>query len=520
MTQDRSARIVENLVRAGNFPHSVRAIKVVETHISWILLTGEFAYKIKKPVDLGFLDFSTLEQRRHFCAEELRLNRRYAPEIYLEVVDIGGSIEAPVMGSKSGEVLEVAVRMVQFPADALVSDQLIAGKVSIEEMATFGATLSRLHAAAPVAETGSDRGSRAAVLAPVEDNFRVLQSRCQGMPLLSRLESIHQSVLMQSRALEPVLSARQSDGHVRECHGDLHLANVVRINDRITPFDCLEFDPGLRWIDVMSEVAFLFMDMLRFERADLAYAFLNGYLDESGDYAGLELLPFFISYRALVRAKVRVLAGLDEPVQEEELYRYVGLATDWAARPAKPLLILTHGLSGSGKTRVSQRLMTALPATRLRSDVERKRLFGLDSNERSDSALGSGLYDASASEKTYARLAELSGIGLAAGFDVIVDAAFLDVSQRERFVGLAESCGSEAIVLICDAPPEVLRDRVIRRDQSGHDASEAGLAVLESQLEHYQEITSREKKHAIHLDTQIDWTGEQIASLIHEKTDG
>jgi aminoglycoside phosphotransferase family enzyme/predicted kinase len=517
MALSDSVQLVENLVRAGDFPHPTGDVEVVETHISWVLLTGAFAYKIKKPVDLGFLDFSTLDQRRHFCAEELRLNRRYAKEIYLDVVDIGGRIEAPVMDSKEGEVLDVAVRMVQFPSDALLSRQLADGKVSADDMVAFGITLARLHDEAPIAEADSEYGSRAAVFGPVEANFRVLQARCAGMPFLPHLEDIHHLVLSESRALEPILASRRNDGRVRECHGDLHLANVVRLSDRITPFDCLEFDPELRWIDVINEVAFLFMDTLKFERTDLAYAFLNGYVAESGDYAGLELLPFFVSYRALVRAKVRALGGLKTPAHEAELQSYLGLADEWSARSGQSILILTHGLSGSGKTAISEKLMASLPAIRLRSDVERKRLFGLRAHDRSDSGVDTGLYDASAGEKTYARLAELAGIGLAAGFNVIVDAAFLDGSQRERFAALADSCGSDSVVLVCDAPATVLRERVVGREQSGHDASEASLAVLDSQLERYRPLARGEDARAVRLDTRVHWSGEAVAKLIRQR---
>jgi aminoglycoside phosphotransferase family enzyme/predicted kinase len=517
MTEERSARIVENLVRAGKFPHSVRAIEVIETHISWVLLTGDFAYKIKKPVSLGFLDFSTPESRRHFCAEELRLNRRYAPEIYLEVVDIGGSIDAPVMGSKKGAVLEVAVRMMQFPSDALISQQLADGRVSTQDMETFGVTLARLHADAPVAEPGTRQASRAAVFAPVEDNFRVLRSKCQDAALISVLEKIHRSVVAESERLGPVFERRQRQGCVRECHGDLHLSNIVRLHDRITPFDCLEFDPALRWIDVMNEVAFLFMDTLRLKRADLAYAFLNGYLGECGDYAGLEVLPFYVSYRALVRAKVRVLGGLESAADDSAFHDYLELASQWVSRAENPALIITHGLSGSGKTVVSGKLMTALPAIRLRSDVERKRLFGYREHEQSLSDIAAGIYAAAAGEKTYERLMALAGIGLAAGFNVVVDAAFLEQSQRQRFRLLADEVGSDFVVLVCEAPVDELRERVGRRQRSGDDASEAGLAVLNSQLEHYQPLTEEDEARAVRVDSRNEMSGEDVAAMIGVK---
>jgi aminoglycoside phosphotransferase family enzyme len=307
-----SAALVKNLVRVGEFPGPTQDIRVVETHISWVLLTGAYAYKIKKPVNLGFLDFSTLEQRRHFCAEELRLNRRFAADLYLDVVDIGGTADRPVMDVTEGPVLEVAVRMRQFPDDALLSHQVVEDKISIADMVGLGVAVARLHADAPVADTDSEYGSPAAVVRPVEENFQTLEDALPDKEQRRRLEAIRDWTRAEARRAEPMILQRKRAGSVRECHGDLHLANLVHWQDRIVPFDCLEFDAALRWIDVISEVAFLFMDTLRAGRPDLAYAFLNRYLSESGDYAGIFLLPFYIVYRAMVRAKVQALTGREK----------------------------------------------------------------------------------------------------------------------------------------------------------------------------------------------------------------
>jgi aminoglycoside phosphotransferase family enzyme/predicted kinase len=517
---ENSARLIENLVRIGTFPHPVQDLQVIETHISWVILTGQYAYKIKKPVDLGFLDFSTLDKRRHFCAEELRLNRRYAEDLYLDVVNIGGTVDAPVMGSEDEPVIDVAVRMRQFPAEALFSRQVAAGKVSVAEMAQLGTALAKMHADAPVAEPGSEYGSPAAVMAPIEDNFRILESMCRSTTQAPALAAVRDAILGESRRLQTVFEDRQRAGHVRECHGDLHLANLVRWHDRVTPFDCLEFNPGLRWIDVMNEAAFLFMDTLKAGHAELASAFLNYYLAESGDYDGLALLPFYVVYRALVRAKVRALRDDVDPGNDAEFRQYLDMADDWVGPSNESLLVITHGLSGSGKTAISEMLMMSLPAIRMRSDIERKRLYGMSAQARSASGLGSGIYAAAASEETYGRLAAFARVALTNGFHVIVDAAFLGLRDREHFENLAGETGSKFCVLSCEAPPDMLRQRVADRARSGRDASEAGLAVLEKQLESYRPLTPAERAHVITIDTRSDWTGERIAALIRAKKPG
>jgi aminoglycoside phosphotransferase family enzyme/predicted kinase len=513
---ERSTCLVENLVRAGSFPHAINDIQVIETHISWVLLTGDFAYKIKKPVNLGFLDFSTLEGRRHFCDEELRLNRRFTDDLYLRVVEIGGSIESPVMDSTDGPALDVAVCMRQFPADALLSRQIAAQKVSVADMTRLGAELARMHADAPVAEPGSPYGSAQAVIAPVEDNFRTLESTCQSPSLARILTPIQDAILAESQRLKTIFEDRQRAGFIRECHGDLHLNNLVRWHDRIVPFDCLEFNADLRWVDQVNEVAFLFMDTLKAGRIDLASGFLNYYLAESGDYEGLALLPFYIAYRALVRAKVMALSANFDPDNDPEFRSYLDMAAHWVAPPEKSTLIITHGLSGSGKTAISEMLMTTLPAIRVRSDVERKRLHGMSAQAHSASGLDSGIYATAANEDTYRQLSHLAVGGLQNGFDVIVDASFLNAGERERYAQLAEDTGSHFCVLSCEAPEDVLRQRISDRERQGQDASEANLAVLEHQLESVQPLAAAENTHVVHIDTRTAWTGEKISALVRD----
>jgi len=299
-----AAKLVHSLINNGNFGHPVTSIELVETHISWVLLTGQYAYKIKKPVDLGFLNFSTLAARHKFCLIELELNRRFAPEIYLDVVSIGGRPDQPEIGASP--VLEWAVRMHQFPPDARLDRQIKQGHISADDLWIFGASLAHLHAQSTVF-TDTSFDSIEAISKPSEDNFTLLSAHCQESNLPEQLSLLAKWSATELTRLSRTIKDRQATGKTRDCHGDLHLENLVRLDDRIAPFDCIEFDVALRRIDVINEVAFLFMDTVRIGRQDLGYSFLNRYLEVSGDYPGIALLPFYSIYRCLVRAKIAIL---------------------------------------------------------------------------------------------------------------------------------------------------------------------------------------------------------------------
>jgi len=288
------------------YPHPVAGVRVLETHISWVLLTGEYAYKIKKPVGLGFLDFSSLELRRHYCEEELRLNRRLAPELYLDVVEIRGTPGAPRIGGE-GPLLEYAVRMREFPQAALASRALASGAFGAAEVDALAALVARFHEGALRAPESERFGSPDVVLADALQNFEQLLPLVKSAPDDRALRELRLWTKREFAARGEALAARRKQGFVRECHGDLHLRNIVLLDGRPVPFDCIEFNAELRWIDVMSEVAFLAMDLEDRGRRDLAWRFLGRYLEATGDYAGLAVLPFYLVYRALVRAKVHLL---------------------------------------------------------------------------------------------------------------------------------------------------------------------------------------------------------------------
>ena len=438
--------------------------QIVETHISWVLLAGEFAYKIKKPVHLPFVDYSTLEARRHFCEEEVRLNRRLAPTLYLGVTHIVGSHRAPELDGP-GTVLEYAVRMRRFPAGALFSERLEAGALQAADVDALAALLGEFHNSAnPTANAfASGKRRRAVALAALEG--------AKGVARPVEYAALQRWLEAKASALVPRWDERLAAGYARKCHGDLHLDNVIALDGGVAAFDCIEFDPALRWIDIVDDISFPVMDFSARGRNDFAYRLLNGWLDHTGDHAGLALLRYSVVYRALVRAQVAHLRGRGS---DDAARRYLEAALAWTQTPARRLVI-THGLPGSGKTFQSQRLLEREGAIRLRSDVERKRLFGLGMFDDSHSK-GLDLYTPEATTRTYDHLLDLARLALNAGYPVVLDAAFLRRSEREAARALAHELKVPFSILACAAPPAVLRDRLLARR---HDASEADIVVLD-----------------------------------------
>ena len=475
-------------------------VPLIETHISWVLLAGEHAYKLKKPVRLPFLDFSTLAQRQRFCAEELRLNRRLAPGLYLAVVPVHEGTGGPSLHGR-GPVVEVALKMRRFAPRALASECLADGRLEAAALAAFGRRLAGFHARAAVAPAGAPFGGPERVrddALQAVDRLAAHIGPASCAPLRAWFEA-------RAAALAPRWQARQAAGRVRECHGDLHLDNVVMLGDGLTAFDGLEFDPALRWIDAVNDAAFLLMDLLAHGRRDLGFAFLDGWLEAGGDHDGLDLLRGYLVYRAVVRALVTVLRGgpaTGAPTADG----YLALAGRLTAPPT-PALLITHGLPASGKTRLTQALLERAGAIRLRSDVERKRLAGLSA--LADTRSQGDLYTAAATDATYAHLAATARQVLAAGWPVIVDAAFLRRSQREAFRALAAEAGASFAILDCQAPMTVLRQRIAERRARADDASEADESALALLAANQEPLTGDEQAHAIGVrtDETVDLAG-------------
>jgi aminoglycoside phosphotransferase family enzyme len=498
--------MVADLLQPTAYPGTVQQVELAETHISWVFLAGDYAYKFKKPLDLGFLDFRDPARRLHYCREELRLNARLAPDIYL---DLAGAVRTPegwrVVPWCEGA--EPAVRMRRFPEEARLDRLLAAGRLDAAALEPFARSLAEFQQGLPPAPADGALGTPAAVARPAGANFEAMAR--EGLPAqtATRLEQLEHWTRAQAAALAAAFDARLAGGFVREGHGDLHLGNLVMLDGRIVAFDGIEFDPALRWIDLQSEVAFLLMDLESRRRPDLGWRFYNAWLQASGDYEGLAVLRWYLVYRHLVRAKIdgirRSQAGLGREESRSLAGRqasHIDLAAAHAA-PGVPHLLLMYGYSGSGKSRLAHRLAPHLPAVVVRSDLERKRLHGLDPYRSAAAAVGSGLYDAAATTRTYERLEAVARAVLAAGWSIVVDAAFLESERREAFLRLGLDAGARPALLHCEAPAEVLRARVASRRG---DPSDAGTEVLQAQLDRPAETGPLESRYRVPVDTRED----------------
>jgi aminoglycoside phosphotransferase family enzyme/predicted kinase len=484
------------------YPHPVRRVELIQTHISWVLLTGSYAYKIKKPVNLGFLDFTTLAARRHYCEEELRLNRRLAPDIYLDVVPITGTAQRPAIAG-DGPAIEYAVKMTEFAQSALLDNALPRGEAGPATIEQLARKIADFHAQLAPQDSAPGHDANATVLAPARENFEQMLPLLDAPADIATLTAIRDWTLREYGARTAQFQHRYAEGCVRECHGDLHLGNIVLLDGAAIPFDCIEFNAALRWMDVMNEVAFLMMDLEAHGRRDLAFTFVGTYLETSGDYAGVRLLPFYVVYRAVVRAKINLIRAAQPgitPAQRQramaDYQRYITLAAAHTRRP-RGAVVITHGLSGSGKTTLTRQLLATLGAVRIRSDVERKRLHGLNALAQTGAATGTGIYAGKATARTYDRLLRHARSIAGAGLPVIVDATFLKHAQRAAFHALAVELGVPFAIVNVTATPAALRARVSARAARGGDASEATLKVLEAQIENCEALTVGEMRHAV-----------------------
>ena len=477
----------------ANLAACLPGAEIIETHISWVILTGDYAYKIKKPLSLGFLDFSTLEKRRFYCQEEIRLNKRLAPDIYIKAIPISGTTVHPVLDGE-GPAQEWAVKMRAFPSHSTLDRAPDLAPHQFDAIADQVATFHQDIALAPI---DSEHGSPHQVQLPILQNFQQIRDLNPPPALLDAMAPIEEWAQAEGARLVPFFAERKAAGYIRECHGDLHLGNIAWLKkdgDEVPLiFDGIEFNPDLRFIDVISEMAFLAMDLHHRGRSDLAWRTLNRYLELTGDYAGLAALPYYMTYRAMVRAKVAAIRARQSDGDFAESLTYLTLAAGFI-RKQHPAMVLMHGVSGSGKTVLSQYLLEDLGAVRLRSDVERKRLYGLTPLADSRSVPG-GIYTREAGQRTLEHLLALTRKLLTEGFRVIVDATFLAREWRDPFTAQARSMNVNWCWVDPQVPEAELRDRVSRRAAHGQDASEAGLEVLEAQLASQEPLGPEERQH-------------------------
>lgn len=502
--------LIQQMLQPGFYPHSVtEPVQLIQTHISFVLLTGDYTYKIKKPVDFGFLDYSTLEKRQHFCTQELLMNRRTAPEIYLEVLPIIQSDDKFHFGSNSPEitpaevVVEYALKMREFPQDSLLLSLLERGQLTEQLMADLGREVAKFHSTAITNSYIRTFGEVSQIRTAIDNNYLISQKYIVGPQTQTQYQETKDYTDAFFAKNPELFERRIANNKIRECHGDLHLRNITLWQDKIFLFDCIEFNEPFRFVDVMYDIAFTVMDLESRGRRDLGNVFLNTYIEQTGDWEGLQVLPLYLSRQAYVRAKVTSLMLDDASVSTDEKAQilqtaahYYKLAWEYT-KPRRGKLTLMSGLSGSGKSTVARYLARRTGAIQIRSDAVRKHLGGISLNERG----GQDLYSDEMTAQTYGRLLELGIILAERGWNVILDAKFDRQKLRTDAINLAQSHGLSWQIIYCNAPIAVLRERL---QQRRGDIADATAELLSSQQAEAEAFTEFEQISVNIIDTAQD----------------
>ncbi|EXJ09305.1 MULTISPECIES: bifunctional aminoglycoside phosphotransferase/ATP-binding protein [Nitrincola] len=497
--------LIHSLMNPDRFPHPCSHIEVIETHISWLLLTGTFAYKIKKPVNFGFLDFTSLEQRRVCCEEELRLNQRLAPDIYQDVIAISGTHSDPKIGDASNPI-EYAVKMAQFDPEHRLDRQLAKQLFEARWIDTLALQIADFHQRIPIVAQDSPWGEPETLWQLISDNYEHCNQNPQALEDSVLLLRLHTQTAQDFKELAPLLIERKKQGHVRECHGDLHLANITLFHDQLRLFDCIEFNLQFRWIDTLSDLAFLLMDLEANHQPRWANRCLNLYLEKNGDYGGIRLLNLYKAYRSMVRAKVALLGEHPDTAS----FRHYLHLTERYCTPPPPALYLMHGVSGSGKSYLSKQLVEEIGAIRIRSDVERKRLHHQLSLQGEEIEL----YSADMNTRTFHRLRDLAEQLLRSGQTVVVDATFIRRITRKSYIELAQRLKLPVRIISCTCKPHLVEARLVRRNEEGKDPSDADIHIMHQQVTTQQPLTEDEKRITLPVDTEDDEAIEQLLSQL------
>ncbi len=502
--------LIQQMLQPGFYPHGVtEPVHLIQTHVSFVLLTGDYTYKIKKPVNFGFLDYSTLAKRLHFCTQELLMNQRTAPEIYLKVLPIIQTGDSFQFGSNlpaitSAEItVEYVLKMREFPQDSLLLSLLEGGLLTEQLMADLGREVAKFHSRAISNSYIRQFGEVSQIRTAIDNNYLISEKYIGGPQTQTQYQETKDYTDAFIANNPELFNRRIAHNKIRECHGDLHLRNIALWQDKILLFDCIEFNEEFRFVDVMYDVAFTVMDLESRGRRDLGNAFLNTYIEQTGDWEGLQLLPLYLSRQAYVRAKVTSLM-LDDPAistaQKAEISQtaahYYKLAWQYT-KPRRGKLTLMSGLSGSGKSTAGRYLARRTGAIHIRSDAVRKHLGGIPINERG----GEDLYSDEMTAQTYGRLLELGIILADRGWDVILDAKFDRQNLRTDAIDRAQSHGLPLQIIYCTAPIEVLRERL---QQRRGDIADATAELLSSQQAAFQPFTELEQISVNIVDTAQD----------------
>ena len=494
--------LIQRMLQPDFYPHAVQEpIQLFQTHVSYVVTTGNVAYKLKKAVDFGFLDYSTLEKRHHFCNEEMRLNERGAGStLYSEVVPISETDGEFVLGSDRHPV-EYAVKMKQFPQETLLSKILEQGELTEDLLCRLAVQVADFHRKSVTSEYIRSFGTVEQVRQAFDENYEQTAGYIGGPQTQQQFDETQAYTDRFFAEREDLFKQRMQQGYIRECHGDVHLRNICYWHDELLLFDCIEFNEPFRFVDVMYDIAYIVMDLDVYKRPDLRAAFLNAYVEEMGDWEGLLVLPIYVSRQTYVRAKVASFL-LDDPLasdtDKKQAYEtaamYYKLAWEYTQIP-QGRLILMSGLSGSGKTTAAREVVRQSGAIHIRSDAVRKHLGGISIHDRGDDSL----YTPDMTKRTYDRLLEL-GISLVQnGYTVVLDAKYDRQTLRQAAIAQATAHSLPLQILHCTAPMDVLSDRVHKR--SG-DIADATVEVLAQQT--YEPLTEVEQPFVVTIDSASD----------------
>ncbi len=505
--------LLQQMSRDSFYPHEVKSpIQVLKTHSAIVLLTGDYAYKIKKPVDLGFLDFSTLAKRKAYLKKELSLNQRVSSEIYLAVIPISQKGDNLILDNQDN-VVDYTLKMRQFPQDRLLSQLEKKGKLTPEIIQQLGQVIADFHQNSLTNDYILSFGEVSQIKKAIDENYEQTDQYIGWLQTQQQYDETKAFTDQYLTEKQPYFKQRQADEKIRECHGDLHLNNICYWQDKIYLFDRIEFNESFRFVDGMYDVAFTVMDLEANQQNVLSNLFLNIYLERTGDWQGLQVLPFYLCRQTYVRAKVNSLLLADESLSKEERQkaidsarRYYHLSWQYTQKKQGKLIIMS-GLSGSGKSTVAGQLAPEIKAIHIRSDAVRKHLAGIELNQTGTN----DMYRSQMNLKTYQRLLDLGEMLTKEGYTVILDAKFDQRQWRKMALQIAQTFCYPFYIIHCKASLESLSQRLNQRQG---DISDATSQLLQQQVNQFEEFTEKETAYLITWNTEQNKNSVNLVRLL------